>query len=446
MLFRERKILEEELPVMRLKEGIFLNMKSQKPAAYASAVLILVFFLLVTIGSYIKIKTGVVISFTAISFVLFLLDYRRMGFSFFKSPMTYLWISYALVGVLSTVFVAGSRDLYILYSQVSFTIILFVLAGYTDGDSFFRCYRIFVLIFVIAAFYEIAAGKVLFAFLKKGTQFALVDDQAHGILSIFEYRHYFGCYLLLAFFSIFYFPEKKWLLNLLYGLLFFAAIIVTFTRSIWIALFVGFFLLLASWFLKRKKHPASAKSFSIKKRKAFFVTLIVLILVLVSLGVAFRTQLQSITANVLQRLMDINPANGSWFKRTFTLIHGPEYMFRNPSLLPIGGGAGSALRWLETAEGAQFRGAIDCQYVHTFMETGIIGLAVFLGMLIYAFIRFFRSAHTFEKMMTLQYIAMAVAFFFFEVVVVNSSVFALWSFVLVGIIWKNPAEGRSAQK
>ena len=406
----------------------------QEILSWASAVLILVFFVLITVGSYVKIKTAVVIVYSVIALGFLPFAFQKTVSEFVKSPMMILWIVYAAVGFLSTVLIEKSKDFYILISQVSFTWILFILTRFVRYEDFFRLFRPFVAVLILFALFQEVTGIYVFAFLKEGTQFALADH-THGILSIFEYRHYFGCYILLALFSLLHYPEKQKWLTAVYAALFLAAVILTYTRSIWLAFGAGAILamirLIPKW-RKKRKEDKDGKGFRPTVR--FWIVFGGILAALIVLTVVFRERLALVWNRVVGRFTVLNPNQDSWYNRMFTIINGPKYVFENwQKYLFIGAGSGSALEWLKNVEGARFRSAIDCQYVHTLIETGLIGLLSLLGMIGYSLVRFFRSKDRKIVLFSLEFVMIAVAFFFFEAVVVNSSVFALWVFVLVSL-------------
>ena len=208
---------------------------------------------------------------------------------------------------------------------------------------------------------------------------------------------------------------------------------MTYTRSIWIAFVLGMLFMIILALVQMVKKNKSGSHKKKKMSRANWIILAVFLAALIVFALIFREELTVIVRRMIRRVTVLNPEESSWYNRVFTFINGPKYVFSHPYLLPIGGGAGSALKWLEGAEGAQFTGAIDCQYVTTLMETGILGLVIFLSMIVYTLVRFFRSKEKPEQLFSLQYLMMAAAMVFFDVVVVNSSVYALWVFVLVSL-------------
>lgn len=429
-----------------MKKNPIQNEKAQQWLSWGASALIVGFFLLVTIGSYIKIKTAVVIVYSVAAVILLLLSIKESVKDLLTSPMMILWIVYGIIGTLSTVFIAKERDMYILFSQVSFTLILFALSRYVKYEDFFKIYRIFVLVLVGTAFFQEVTGILLFHFLKEGTQF-IAADVTHGILSIFEYRHYFGCYILLAFFSLFFYPNRFAIVNLAYGFVFILAVVLTYTRCIWIAFVAGMLLLIIYAIIQMvRRNKAGTKRERRKPGRYSWIPIAVFAVLLLVFVILFRNEILTIFSRAVGRITELNPDENSWYNRFFTIINGPKYMFEHPWLLPIGGGAGSALKWLSEAEGARFRGAIDCQYVHTLMETGLSGLLVFLSMIVYSFVQFFRSKEKYSQLFSLTFLVIAVALFFFEAVVVNSSVYALWVFVLVSCCRKSEQYFCTAQK
>lgn len=409
------------------------NGKFDRVTAWIADALILLFLLLITVGSYMKIKTAVVVVFFVLCLGLFALRFRRCVFDFIKSPILILWTVYCIGGLISTVFVERERDLYIFYSEATFTFILFVLTRYADCKGFFKLFRILMAVLVGCAFFEEWTGVRVFQFLKAGTLFDYEDVWTHGITSIFEYRHYFGCYLLLAFFSLFYFPEKNAWGNVLYGGWFLLAAVLTYTRSIWIAFAVGLIGLLIR-FLKREAGRIRRGEKRPPVRKAVWIGAGIAFLIAISVSLFFKDRVLLVLSRVIHRFAQITPQYVSVANRMFTIRHGTAFILEHwREYLFFGMGSGAALKWLQTAPGATFTGAIDCQYVHTFMETGLIGLLSLFGMIGYAVVRFFKSRDPRAVLLTLTFGLIAVSFFFFEVIVVNSSVYALWTLVLVWI-------------
>ena len=428
------RFLNNTMDKKDLFKGISGHSESKVFIEWAASVLTILFFLLVTVGSYVKIKTVLVIVYSLIAAVLVLFALKQSIRDFLSSPLLYLWMAYCLVGLLSTVLFSKEKDFYILISEVSFTWILFVLTRFQESSRFFVLFRIFVALLVFAAIFQEITGIYVFAFLKEKTVFAVTDNE-HGILSIFEYRHYFGCFLLLAFFSLFWFPEKQKWLTAFYGGLFFVALVLTYTRSIWIAAMVGLILGLIRWVAVRHAlGKGRDKSSWNKPGIRTWITLCAVAITLAILALIFREEIVLVIQRVIGRFTVLNPNQGSWFNRMFTIVNGPKYVFENwQKYLFIGAGSGSALEWLKNAEGARFRSAIDCQYVHTFIENGLIGLLLLLGMIGYSLVRFFKSKDRKEVLFSLVFVMIAVSFFFYEVIVVNSSVYALWVFVLVSL-------------
>ncbi len=392
--------------------------------------MLILFMLLVTLGSYVKIKFVVIIVYLVITAFLSLMHPRKMASDFVHSPVMICWVIYCVVGFISTVFIEHETDLYIVQTQLSFTFILFVLTRYAEPGVFLRMFRLMMLVLSGAAFFQEITGIFLFRFLKEGTPFPYVDLWSLGISSLFEYRHYFGCYLLLAFFSVIYYPEKKMLYNLLYGAVFTVAIVLTYTRCIWIAFAAGIVAVVIRAVGDRIRQKGK------REKKTFKPVLLIPILLsaalLVLLSFVFRKNILSVFANIKLRLVSaLDPTSDSVRNRLFSVQHGTAYLLSDwQRNIWIGMGYGSPLRWLQTAEGASFRDAIDCQYVQTFMETGLIGLGSLIAMTVYSVSYFFRAPDRKSILFSLGFLMMAMAYFFFEVIVVSSSVFALWSLIV----------------
>ena len=408
------------------------NEQLRKRIPLLTEILMILFMLLVTLGSYIKIKFVVIIIYLTISVFLALPILKRCVSDFFRSPMMICWLIYSLAGLLSTLFIEHEYDLYIFETQLSFTFILFILTRYMNMERFLKMFRVMMTVLVGIALFQEITGIYVFRFLKEGTPFPYVDVFAHGITSFFEYRHYFGCYLLLAFFSLFFYPEERPLLNYSYGIVFILAIVLTYTRCIWIAFGVG--LLGMGIYEIRvliRRHRKGEKRGKFSLRTVIAVGAGVLLTAL--LIFIFREQVSMIIERIMKRLAaGLDPTNASVANRLFNVQKGTAYLLENwQKNLWIGMGNGSALKWLSTAEGAKFRDAIDCQYVQTFMETGIVGLGALIAMIVYCFNYFFKSRDKKVILFSLTFLMIALSFFFFEVIVVSSSVFVLWDFVLV---------------
>ncbi len=415
-------------------EKLNSNEKLQKALPWVTDLLVILFMLLITVGSYVKIKTGVIIVYLLICIFLAVLQFRKLLSDFIHSPMMICWVIYCLAGLLSTIFIEHERDMYIVETQISFTFILFTLTRYMDYKKFFPMFRIMVGILVLIGLFQQISGIDIFRFLKVGTPFPSEDIWTHAIISLFEYRHYFGCYLLLAFFSLFFFPEKKLIINLIYGALYLLAIVLTYTRCIWGAFALGVLGLLIYGIaeLIRKRKEDSKK---IRILPVHIISSAAVLLVAVFLIIIFRKNVQEVIRLIRIRMITgVDPSNGSVSNRLFTIQNGTAYVLSTwQKNIWIGMGNGSALKWLATAEGAVFREAIDCQYVHTFMETGIVGLGSLIAMIVYSIIYFLRSRDQKIVLFSLTFLMIAASFFFYEVIVVSSSVYALWSFVLMSL-------------
>ena len=404
----------------------------QNNIEWVSDLLLILFMLLITLGSYIKIKYPVVIVYLVIAVFLAVLNLRRMAMDFIHSPLMICWLLYCVVGLLSTIFIEKESDMYIVYTQISFTFIVFVLTRYMDIRNVLRMFRLMMLILASVAFFQEISGIYVFKFLKEGTPFPYVDIWTRGITSLFEYRHYFGCYLLLAYFSIIYYPEKRRVLNWIYGAVFVLAIVLTYTRCIWIAFIAGTIAVLIRVLIDRY-NAEEKKARKIQFRPIYLIPILGGAAAITLLIILFRAQIALVFSNIVSRITSaVDPQNESIRNRLFSIQHGTAYILSDwQHNIWIGMGNGSSLKWLQTAEGAVFRDAIDCQYVQTFMETGIIGLGSLIAMIVYCVNYFTRSPDRKTVLFSLCFLLMAIAYFFFEVIVVNSSVFALWMIVLM---------------
>lgn len=116
------------------------------------------------------------------------------------------------------------------------------------------------------------------------------------------------------------------------------------------------------------------------------------------------------------------------------MICGTQYILKNwKKYLFFGGGNGFALMWLkENPYGLykEWTAAIDVQYITVLMNTGIIGLALIV-MLIVTEIRTYISDNQNSDFLTsIIIIVMCVSFCFFDVFNTCTSIYAFWIFIL----------------
>lgn len=391
----------------------------------------LLFFISVPIGIYLNVEQGVIYAFLTCSIVVLALNVRniKLSFDYKKSSILILWFSYILISILSTIFFSRYtvKDISGIIVEILFTVILFILTRFWNAKYFLIIFRNFIILLAIITIFGEIFRFDPFELLKKGTQFTSID--ANGAVStIFEFRHYYGAFLIAALIIIWEFPFKNGCKNFIYNLILLINLILTNTRNAWVAFIIVFIL----WILKENK-------FRISKHSTYKIMLIVLILI--AFFLLFSNILEHLINVIDFRIMDLvtsqNKYGGATGVRGYTIENGTKYIIENwQKYLLIGGGNGFALDWFSHNPYGlvvPWSAAIDVQYVTTFMNTGILGLMCIFFILFINFKNFVNSSTRIGKSFSLMLIALSIMMAFFDVIPFDNSPFVFWIICICGM-------------
>lgn len=390
---------------------------------HLASFLILLFFILTPLGIYTHTQNYIIGIYILIS-LLFLLFGKNNNEYIHNNIIVFLWLAYVFVSVLSTVIYKrfGTNDLSGIYAEISFTFIICILTKYWDPIYFLKIFKDTILILAFIAIIGVMIRRDPFGFLKQGTPFVSIDATTNGAIStIFEFRHYYALFLVASIICLWNFPIKNMAINFICHIILLVNLILTNTRDAWIA----FVLVLILYLFKKKK-------ISITKNKILggFIVLIALIVMFVLFSKFINNLFEMISSRIQEISGSQNNYGGVAGVRGYTLVNGPKYILDNRTkYLMIGGGNGFAAEWLwyhPFGLLTRWTAAIDVQYVTTFMNSGILGLALLCTILLIN-IKSYLMSNTPEGItVTLIVISMSIMFFFFDVIPFNNSPFVFW--------------------
>lgn len=372
--------------------------------------LLLLFMIMVTLGAYFETNVLLVALFICITGFIALINWKRVIESL-KSPIVKYWWIFVLVTIASMVFNGTGVNKFI-FAEISIFFIVYILVTLGDDASFYRLLRDFILLLSILTCVTYVLGLDFFASIKAGTPYVTLDLKTGGMASIFEFRHYYACYLAIALLATLRYPFPNKISQWSSILIFSINIFLTSTRTIWFALLV---LIIFNTRLKNK--------FEIR-RNIVYTTLIL------SPIFIFVMATSDLFSNVWLRLTQIFETEQNFGGvRLYTLTNGIMFILQNwPRYFFLGGGPGFAMVWLNLNPYGFWTNAIDSQYVTIFMDFGIFGLVTFLIPILY---KIFNKRKDIEQFHRHSMFILAFSSLFFEVIGATSSIFVLWMTVFL---------------
>lgn len=394
------------------------------------SLLTLLLFTVNPIGIYFHIQNIIIIFYVIIcAFLMFLAKSHRVRTQ--NSIILYLWIFYVFIATLSTLLFKrlSYTDLSGIYLAIIFTMIVYVLTRFWDPIYFWKMFRnLIMIIAVISLFGELLRFNP-FLFIKQGTQFAVVNQDASGAISaLFEFRHYYALYLVSALICLWEYPFNKFINNFWANGILLINLVLTYTRNAWIA----FIVILIVWMLKSRSKTISLN---------FIIYMGFTVVIIAILFMIFQKLFISLTDIVNSRILEIvankDTYGGVTGVRGYTAQYGVKYIFDNwQQYLLIGGGNGFALEWLQfNPFGLMTRwtNAIDVQYVTTFMNTGILGIVTLFVIYFLNIRKFVKSRSKIVIVFSLIVINFGIMTSFFDVIPFNVSPFLFWIICICGI-------------
>jgi hypothetical protein len=378
------------------------------------------FIILISIGAYFQINNYIVAVFLLISGFLFIINGRLIMSNIKRNFRVKIWLIYTLLELSSSIFHGRLFMDKAFFVDLSFLIIALAMTSCIDRKDFCQNFVRVMIVFSILVLITQLIQVDLFAGLKAGTMYSSIDSSTGGVSAIFEYRHYYGILLSCAFFMNAYYGKEKY--KFLIGCILISNIILTYTRSIWLAFALG--VMMYGWKERQK----------IKGRKLLLIMLIVLILFMSMLF--FPEVIVSVIDKIIARYHDAKVVSTYLYGgvRGYAIICGTQYIFEHwKEYLFWGGGNGFAMTWLQENPYGTYKewtAAIDVQYVSVLMNTGIIGLS-FVVMLIVKEIRvYLLNERNSNFLIAVLILIMSIAFGFFDVFGTCTSIYAFWIFIL----------------
>lgn len=393
-----------------------------KPSGFA-AVLLVIFPYVIALGAYSHTNTINIMIFLIIALIFFWVNPKKV-LRFRKDKLLLRpWILLICVGLVSTLFFQQYDGLKMIYADVSFTVICYVLCSYIDPKKYFNYLRWSVLLLAALGLLVFLFDIDVFAFKNSlGMVYSSVDKSSGGgISTLFEFRHYYGLYLVAALFIQFRYPFKDLYSQLLALGLLGINIVLTYTRSVWIVLIA------CALFWIAKNYTGKLSSKAVKN--AAFSLLAIFVFALIAI-VLYSDDIFAVISNIGIR-MDVFDISDKYFGgvRLYVLQDGFRYIFDNRRYLILGGGGGFALQWLQQhpfGRWGEWSSSLDVQYVTTFMDYGIIGLFFLLLIVKKSITSFFRSKDNDNVLVSFIMIYFIFILLFYDVIGAVISAFPLW--------------------
>lgn len=379
------------------------------------------FIAMIAIGAYYQINFYIIAIYAIASVPLFLTNAHAVFAKIKNNSLIRMWIIYIFVSFLST-FINGKlffRNT--TFINFSFIFIGISIAASTDRITFYRIFTKFITVLSTVVLITQIIHVDLFGLIKSGTVYYSVDTRiGGGVSSLFEYRHYYGVMLSCAFFiNLFYGYEKR---KFLTGCILFINIILTYTRNIWLALLFGIII----YFVKEKKHKIKSK---------YLLNASGILVCVLFIGALFPELWLPILENIVNRFIQAQVSLSTYSYggvRGYVIIRGTQHIFGNwKRYLIFGGGDGFAMDWLKSNPyGYGWTDAIDVQYITVLMNTGIVGIAVIIALIMKVTRRFIFSKRNSDYLTELIVIIMSISFCFFDVFGLCTSIYAFWIFII----------------
>lgn len=386
--------------------------------------LLVAFVISPDIGSYFRIANVTTGVFFILALVYLLMSRNNDDVKWHFNIILKLSVLYIIVSALSTYLnLSVNSGFSSIFVDILFLFIAYVFTTLGDKKFFIIYLRNLMIFLSIVSLIDIIGGIEVWSFLKRGTIFT--TDLQGGISSIFEFRHYYGVFLIFGLIATIFYPLKNTVVNFFIKLIFLSNIVLTYTRNIWIATIV----VLILWMLKYFKIKLT-----IKKVITIGVMATIIMLIIIIFGKLLLPYYDQIMVRLNQISENKNSYGGIGGVRGYTWIYGPRYILQYwRKYLLVGGGSGFAIHWLQMypyGRWHEWTNAIDVQYVSTFMNSGLIGLASLIAIILTNLIIFFTKKSKETSVFSLSFTGLCIAFAFFDVISIAISVFALMNVYL----------------
>lgn len=390
------------------------------------SILLATFIIAPDIGAIYRLNNEVTIMYALMATILFLLGLklRKINIKFNKVLM--LMVVYIVGSSISTyMFIDKNQGFLGILCSIAYLYIAFVLSSLCDRTLFIKYVQKLMILLAYISLVSKVIGMDFFGIIKKGSIFTSIDPITGGISAIFEFRHYYGVFLMVTLISLILMPLRKKLTNTINISVIVINIILTYTRNIWIATGIVLILLFFKYY-----------RFKITETGVLLGTLSLALCVVCF--IIFRNQIDSILGAISARIDEITNAKNTYGGiggvRGYTFTYGTKFILENwREYLLLGGGQGFAIMWLAANPYGQWKewtSAIDVQYVSTFMNSGLVGIVCLFWIILIAIKMYIKQSDAKRTIFSLSIIGISISIIFFDIIGIPNSVFALWNVCL----------------
>ncbi|MCI8791049.1 MAG: hypothetical protein HFH92_18525 [Lachnospiraceae bacterium] len=396
-------------------------MRISKKTIYA--ILLNSFWVMVEIGACLRINDYILSSFLIVALITFAYDAKRVINKYIYHEYSWIWSAFIGLSAISTLINQRFNGFHAIAVGLSLYFICLVFIANSESGQVFVVFRNFMIALAIFTLIDYFFSLGIFDLLKANSVFYSIDPKTNGIASLFEYRHYYGYFLIVGLIILSQYPIRNKIANFAIQIIFIINIVFTYTRNTWLAAIIIFVLSLF------KEHKFSRKNLT-----HFIQGLVVAILIFLVCSVIGVNVLKNISVRLSSMIISLYSGNSV---RSYTLREGVRYVLLNwKKYFLLGGGNGFALAWLnENPAGiwGEWTAAIDIQYVTTFMDSGILGI-ILLAILIYKIVTSYfllKDKDKNKNIMLLSMTTMFIVICFFEVIGGCSAMYVMWNLLIV---------------
>ena len=225
-------------------------------------------------------------------------------------------------------------------------------------------YKIFIVICSILGIIEAISGISITSYLGIGMHQA---SYIQGRVSVVFYNPLiFSTFILVGVFAEICYPYKSQVKHIITLLLLIASLILTETRSTWLAISIG--TLFYIFCLQNKKNVLTSKT---------FVRIVVSIFIIAIIVFLLRNQIQKLFFIVSRRISQTTTSDNSFIQRLGAVSNCIEYLGRHPISLIFGNGHQFSKVFMSKNLILGSFTSIDNQYFTSIMNYGLIGLLLF---------------------------------------------------------------------
>lgn len=383
---------------------------------------IFMFPILVAISNYFGKEQLIILLYTLISSILFLFKPIEICEYYLKSKIPFLFILCTLSLGVSTLIFSRFNSIGNYLSQCALLFDVLTLVYFGDVKNVLRILSSLSIILSYISLVGYILNIDIFGFIKANSNYLSIDSSiGGGISTIFEFRHYYAVFLILAILYTLYFHRD----NIISISVLIINLLLTYTRNSWIVCIFCIFLLV--WKGRRNR---------IQIKKNWFILMILMILTAVIFCFVFQKSLLPIFNNITSRLhliFENETTDDILGARGYSLQFGIGYIIQHPIYWILGGGNQFAMQWLKSNPYYYWTSAIDNQFVTTFMNQGLIGICLFFKIIIEVWKVFKQHSSKMVQMISLSTISLFMSMMFFEVIGISKSIFILFLLLICSL-------------